>query len=127
MNRDDGDESDEFVWTGSDAGAERRREPRVRANFNAQITLLGKAEGLSDTATVIDISERGLAFTCHRTLGVGPLVELQVKGCRLICEVRNARDREYSNMPECIVGVAIVQILGGGRAWRQMMHEYRAA
>ena len=40
-------------------GAERRREPTVRANFNAQITLLGKAEGLSDTATVIDISERG--------------------------------------------------------------------
>jgi len=108
-------------------GVERRREPRLRANFVAQIMPLESSEGFGDRAIVIDISEGGLAFTCHRFFDVGTLIEVQVEGCRLVCEVRNARDREYSNTPGCIVGVAIVQILGGAPAWREMMHEYRAA
>ncbi len=109
------------------ASVERRSEPRQRASFAAKIVLVGTHLDSYEEVSVIDVSENGLAFTTARHVEIGVQMEVHLKGCHLICEVRNARYREYSNAPGYIVGVQIVEVLTGAQVWQQLTKEYRAA
>ena len=106
---------------------DRRQEPRHRACFAARVISIGTHRDSYEDVTVIDVSENGLAFTTGRHIEIGIQVEVQFEGCHLICEVRNARYREYSNAPGYIVGVQIMEVPAGARTWQQLTKEYCAA
>src|SRR5579884_3914559 len=127
-----------FVWhsnSGNDrrsqpdegSGRERRLQPRFVVNLPVQIAA-GQHSGFGNqTGRMVDVSEGGLSFICPRLLVVGTTVTIALENCRLQCEVRHCRPREFARRTEYLSGVAIQEVIEGLDVWRRLVEQYCAA